>query len=144
MADIKSSHAMCIAVAVVEHEGRYLVGRRPQGVPLAGVWEFPGGKVEPGETAAQAAARECLEETGLTIEVGPAYDLVEQEYEHASVRLSFFACKPAAPLGEPKPPFQWLTAAELARLEFPAANAALIGKLIAEAEGRAESPPSRR
>lgn len=137
---------VCIAVAVVEHEGRYLVGRRPEGVPLAGLWEFPGGKVEPGETAAQAAARECLEETGLAIEVGLAYDLVEHDYEHASVRLSFFACKPAAPLREPKPPFQWLTAAVLAHLDFPAANAALIGKLTADAGSRVASstPPLRR
>jgi mutator protein MutT len=124
---------VCIAVAVVEHDGRYLVGRRPEGVSLAGLWEFPGGKVEPGETAAEAAARECLEETGLAIEVGPAYELVEHEYEHASLRLTFFACSPVAPLPGPKPPFQWLTTAELARLQFPAANAALIGKLIADA-----------
>ena len=50
-----------IAIAVVEHEGRFLIGLRPPGAPLAGLWEFAGGKLEPGETPQMAAARECLE-----------------------------------------------------------------------------------
>ncbi len=47
-----------IAVAVVEHEGRVLIGKRPQDTPLAGLWEFPGGKVKPGEMIQEAAARD--------------------------------------------------------------------------------------
>src|SRR5262245_23048023 len=83
-----------IAIAVVEHAGRYLVGRRPEGVPLAGLWEFPGGKVRDGETPEKAAASECLEETGLEVHVGQAYPEVVHAYEHGQVRLSFFACTP--------------------------------------------------
>ena len=59
-----------IAVAVVEHDGRFLVGLRPAGKPLAGFSEFPGGKVHSGETPAEAAERECREETGLSVVVG--------------------------------------------------------------------------
>jgi mutator protein MutT len=54
-----------IAVAVVEHQGRFLIGKRPDDAALGGYWEFPGGKVEQGESPADAAIRECLEETGV-------------------------------------------------------------------------------
>ena len=64
---------ICVAIAVVQHEGRFLVGTRPAGVPLAGLAEFPGGKVHAGEMPADAAARECLEESGLTVCVGEEY-----------------------------------------------------------------------
>src|SRR5437764_2006476 len=56
-----------IAVAVVEKDGHFLVGQRPEGVSLAGLWEFPGGKIEPGESPEAAAVRECLEETGVDV-----------------------------------------------------------------------------
>ena len=59
-----------IAVAVVERDGSFLIGLRTAGLSLAGMAEFPGGKVEPGESPSAAAVRECLEETGLQIEVG--------------------------------------------------------------------------
>ncbi|MDP6469251.1 MAG: NUDIX domain-containing protein, partial [Pirellulaceae bacterium] len=62
-----------IAIAVVEHNGRFLVGMRPVETVLAGFSEFPGGKVEPNEVPAQAAVRECLEETGLEVEVSGAF-----------------------------------------------------------------------
>jgi mutator protein MutT len=125
-ADTKTS----IAIAVVELDGCFLVGRRPEGALLAGLWEFPGGKVEPGETPRHAAARECREEAGLEVDVGAAYPTVEHEYGHGGVRLHFFACSPRDPAGEPKPPFVWVPAARLAELSFPVANARLIKELV--------------
>lgn len=118
-----------IAIAVVEHRGRYLIGRRPEGAPLAGYWEFPGGKVRPGETAEQAAARECLEETGLKVAVGQAYPPVVHQYAHDRVALEFFACRPLQPQQAPQPPFCWVLAAELDRYQFPAANGGLVAYL---------------
>lgn len=118
-----------IAIAVVEHAGRYLIGRRPEGVPLAGLWEFPGGKVQPGETAEQAAARECLEETGLAVEVGLAFPEVVHQYAHGRVALEFFACRPLEPERVPKSPFRWVLAAELGQYEFPEANGGLVAYL---------------
>ena len=82
-----------IAIAVVEHAGRYLIGRRPDGVPLAGLWEFPGGKVQLSETAEQAAERECLEETGLEVAVGEAYPAVVHPAELATPQA--FRSRPA-------------------------------------------------
>src|SRR5947209_11623433 len=81
-----------IAIAVVEHEGRFLIGLRPGGVPLAGLWEFPGGKVEPDELAENAAIRECLEEAGLVARITGEYPQVSHVYEHGALRLRFFAC----------------------------------------------------
>lgn len=120
-----------IAIGVIQHEGKYLIGQRPAGKPLAGLWEFPGGKVEAGETPAEAAARECLEETGLRVVVGPQYPEVVQQYDHDRVRLHFFACAPAdvEMLGDLVAGYRWVSGQELARYEFPSANAGLIAHL---------------
>ncbi len=122
-----------IAVAVVEHQGRYLIGLRPAGVALAGLWEFPGGKLEPGETPETAAERECWEETGLHVQAGAAYPSIEHEYAHGRLRLHFIACAVAdttSPASQwwPAVPerFRWVSAEELGEYEFPAANAGLL------------------
>ena len=118
-----------IAIAVVEHAGQFLVGQRPPGVPLAGLWEFPGGKVEPGETASAAAERECFEETGLAVESqGCLLEHVHQ-YEHGRVKLHFFTCRPPHPCPAPRAPFRWVARDVLDQLEFPAGNRPLIERL---------------
>jgi 8-oxo-dGTP diphosphatase len=120
-----------IAIAVVEHEGRYLIGLREAGVPLAGCWEFPGGKVKPHESPAAAAVRECLEETGLEVRVEREYPIAEHDYPHARVRLHFFAC---ARLSHERPlpeRFRWVGADELSQFAFPPANAPLLSLLTA-------------
>jgi 8-oxo-dGTP diphosphatase len=123
-----------IAIAVVRRNGQFLIGLRPAGAPLAGLWEFPGGKVLPGETPAAAAARECLEETGIAIDVGAEQGVVAQRYAHGDVELHFFDCTPRNPLPAVDPRFRWVPAADLGRYEFPAANAPLIERLVLAAE----------
>jgi 8-oxo-dGTP diphosphatase len=120
-----------IAIAVVEHEGCFLIGRRPPGLPLAGLWEFPGGKIEPGETPEAAAVRECMEETGLGVEPLFRYPNQIEEYDHDRVALHFIACRPldAVP-PRPRPPFCWIAQAELSDYEFPAGNRGLLQLLI--------------
>src|SRR5262245_43646785 len=121
-----------IAIAVVEQEGRFLIGQRPVGVPLAGLWEFPGGKIEPGETAEQAAARECLEEAGLVVQPTFRYPAAAHEYAHGTVELEFIACTISRDeSGVPQPPFRWVERQSLAAYEFPAANRELIRQLLA-------------
>jgi mutator protein MutT len=131
MRDAGCEMTTCIAIAVVEHEGRYLIGQRPEDVPLAGMWEFPGGKIEPGETAAQAAARECLEETGLEVVVGDEYPPVVHEYDHGCLELHFFCCWPAdpAPQPQPQPPYRWVERTELANYPFPPANREVLAQI---------------
>jgi len=120
-----------ISVAVVEHEGRFLIGLRGPDGPLAGVWEFPGGKVKPGETPEAAAARECLEETGLAVRVTGSYPQIDYDYEHARVRLHFFACTPIEQQGPLPSRFRWVSRAELGQYTFPPANASLLALLNA-------------
>jgi 8-oxo-dGTP diphosphatase len=121
-----------IAIAVVEQEGCFLIGQRPPGVPLAGLWEFPGGKIEPGETPEQAAIRECLEETGISVEPSFRYPPQTKSYDHGDVELLFIACRPTnlSPLSPPLP-FRWVARAELPHFEFPAGNRALLCTLCA-------------
>jgi 8-oxo-dGTP diphosphatase len=114
-----------IGVAVVEHQGRFLVGIRPEGVPLAGYAEFPGGKCLPGESPETCAVRECFEESGLVVAATKLIDRVIYSYSHGDVELSFYLC---AWNGESKPtsPFRWVDRAVLSTLRFPEANAPLI------------------
>lgn len=121
-----------IAVAVVERDGSFLIGLRREGQPLAGYWEFPGGKVHPGETAADAAVRECLEETGLAVRVKSEYPAVAHTYAHGTLRLRFFACeltKEGALESDSR--FRWVPRGELTSYEFPAANQTLLVALQA-------------
>jgi 8-oxo-dGTP diphosphatase len=118
-----------IAVAVVERDDGFLVGVRPEGAPLAGYWEFPGGKIADGETPAQAAARECLEETGLEVSVGRLLCRTMHDYEHGRLELHFFAAIPRSPQQEPCRPFRWVTRQELRTLRFPPANAEILAIL---------------
>jgi mutator protein MutT len=120
-----------IAVAVVADEGRFLIGLRGEDGPQRGVWEFPGGKVEPGESPQNAAVRECLEEAGLLVRVADRYPDAIHDYEHGRVHLHFFACV-GVEQQEPLPDrFRWVAAADLPRYVFPPANAALIQCLAA-------------
>jgi 8-oxo-dGTP diphosphatase len=123
-----------IAIAVVEHDGHFLIGPRPTGVPLAGYWEFPGGKIEPGETPEQAALRECLEETGVTAEVLGRYAPHSESYDHGSVELCFLACRPLGSPQTPNPPYRWVLRDQLGQYQFPAGNRGLLGQLLAAPE----------
>lgn len=81
-----------VAVGVlIDGEGRFLLTSRPEGKVYAGYWEFPGGKVEPGETVEQALRRELDEELGITIESAEPWKVELFDYPHALVRLNF--CK---------------------------------------------------
>ena len=81
-----------VAVGVlIDPDGRFLITSRPEGKVYAGHWEFPGGKVEPGESVEQALQRELHEELGITIGAAKAWKTTLHDYPHALVRLHF--CK---------------------------------------------------
>jgi mutator protein MutT len=123
-----------IAIAVVEHAGRFLIGQRPLGVALAGLWEFPGGKIEPGESPEAAAVRECREETGLRVVPIRRYPLAEHHYDHARVQLHFIACRAMEPLPASTGVFRWVLRQELENYDFPAGNRALLDLLRQEGD----------
>jgi mutator protein MutT len=132
--DQATSPRIEIAVAVVERDGMFLIGLRPPGAKLEGYWEFPGGKVQSGETAEDAARRECWEETGLAVRIVGQHPAVNHDYAHAAVRLHFFACEPIEDRAVP-PRFRWVRSEDLTSYPFPPANAALIAQLTARKAG---------
>lgn len=82
-----------VAVGIlIRPDGDILLGQRPEGKPYAGYWEFPGGKVESGESILSALKREFLEELGIEIETAAPWCGVEHRYPHAHVHLHFYLC----------------------------------------------------
>lgn len=129
---MSSPEPIPIAIAIVERGGMVLIGRRPLDVPLGGFWEFPGGKVRPGETLEEAAVRECREETGLGVRLGPKYLSVGHRYAHGQLELHFFAAAPLDPSQTPAEPFCWVHLAELGAYRFPPANAEILARLLGD------------
>jgi 8-oxo-dGTP diphosphatase len=121
-----------IAIAVVARDGMFLIGERGAAAALAGFWEFPGGKLESGETPEATAVRECLEETGLCVRVTGAYPTTSHDYEHAIVRLHFLACEVIDQRRALPDRFRWVTARELGDYRFPPANRELLEILISD------------
>jgi 8-oxo-dGTP diphosphatase len=86
-----------VVCAVILHEGKILVAQRPPGKKLAGLWEFPGGKVEPNETPAEALHREIQEELGCTLKILQEGPPVLHAYEWGAIQLFPFFCQLTAP-----------------------------------------------
>ncbi len=125
-----------VAIGIVEDDlGRILVQRRREDAMLGGLWEFPGGKVEAGETAEAACRRELLEEVGLEVEPGPEVVVVDHVYSHFAVRLHVFRCPVPGGLPRGSQPLQWVTAAEMAGLAMPRANRKILDALAGEPRG---------
>lgn len=119
-----------VVAAIVESEGRYLVTRRQAGVHLAGLWEFPGGKVDATETHEQALRREMSEELGVEVGVEDLCLSTSHEYPDRTVTLYFYRCRLAgAPVPQLGQEMRWVTREDLRALEFPAADRDLIALL---------------
>lgn len=121
-----------IGVGVIWNEqGQILIDRRPQAGILGGLWEFPGGKIEPGETVEDCIKREVEEELGIAIAVGKHLITIEHVYTHLHVILTVHHC--AYVSGTPQPlecdEVRWVTLAEIEKYPFPEANAQIIAAL---------------
>jgi A/G-specific adenine glycosylase len=123
-----------IAVGLVWDEGNLLIDQRPNKGLLGGLWEFPGGKIETGETHEQALRREIREELGVEIEVGDYFMAVEHAYTHLRVTLHVYHCLYRS--GEPQAlacqNWRWVRPAELKSFAFPNANRRIIDRLLDE------------
>jgi mutator protein MutT len=120
-----------VVAAVVERDGCFLLTRRQAGVHLAGLWEFPGGKVAPGESHEHALRREMQEELGTDVEVGEVVSRAAHAYDDRHVTLHFYKCGlsgiPMPQLGQE---MRWVPRAELRTLGFPPADEELIEILV--------------
>ena len=119
-----------VVAAIIEREERFLVTRRPTGVHLAGLWEFPGGKIDPDESHHAALKREIREELDADVEVGELTFATTHTYPDRTITLYFYRC---TLLGSPRPllgqEMQWVPRPELPLLGFPPADAQLIERL---------------
>ena len=121
-----------IAVAVVISGSRVLVGRRRgDAADAPGQDEFPGGKVEAGESPELAAARECFEESGVAVIVGPRIDLILAHSSRGPIEIHFHRAAPVDAGALPRPPCAWLPIGDLARCHFPSANAKVVRQILA-------------
>jgi len=117
---------------VLNAEQQVLVAKRAPHLHQGGLWEFPGGKLEPGETVQQALRRELLEELAITVEAAEPLLRVEHDYADKQVVLDVWLVKgfSGTPLGCQGQAIQWSGVAELQASDFPAANAAIIERLV--------------
>jgi 8-oxo-dGTP diphosphatase len=122
-----------VAAAVLVEAGRVLLTQRKRGTHLAGAWEFPGGKVEPGEDPRDALARELAEEIGMEVTVGDPMEITFHRYPEKSVLLLFFVVerKPGSP--DPRAidvaDVKWAGPDELHDEMFPPADVAILAKV---------------
>lgn len=125
-----------VGIALVARDGCYLIRQRPPGGPMPGVWEFPGGKCECGESAEEATARECREEIGLEVVLGRLRRRTDYRYPHGWVELSYYDCILADARAEPEPStgFRWVAGADLPALTFPQANEPILEELARAAQ----------
>lgn len=118
-----------VAIGVIESAGHVLVGTRPEGVPLAGMAEFPGGKCLYDETTRACVVRESREETGLLVVPRRHLVTTRQEYRHGLIQLDFWMCglSPDLPdLAVAFVPFRWIPFAALHDVDFPSGNDAAL------------------
>ncbi|MGH7142927.1 MAG: A/G-specific adenine glycosylase [Planctomycetota bacterium] len=124
-------HLEVVAGAIGDRQGRWLIGRRPEGKMLGGLWEFPGGKVQPGETRAQALARELQEEMGIEVEVGAELGYIDHAYTHFTMRLHLLEARIVK--GRAKAlqhtAIAWVTQAQLDDYALPTSDKRLVGFL---------------
>ena len=120
-----------MAALIQDDKGRYLITRRRGGSHLAGMWEFPGGKREPGESLEEALRRELIEELSATFSVGEKVQTVRWQYPERTVVLHFYRCRFESGTIEPleQQAMEWVEPARLAELEFPPADRELIARL---------------
>ena len=120
-----------VAAGIIAHEGRYLIARRKAGAHLGGLWEFPGGKREAGETLEECLHRELWEELNVRVSTPTPFQIVRHEYPEKVVELHFFCCriKAGVAIARDCAELRWVYPYEMAAFEFPPADQPVIAAL---------------
>ena len=123
-----------VAAALIRDGNRFLICRRPAEKSCGGLWEFVGGKAEPGETLKQALVRECREELGITVAVEDIFMEVTHAYPDITVHLTLFCARIEE--GSPRliehEALEWITPEEINRFDFCPADTAILNKIQRE------------
>ncbi|MGB5365169.1 MAG: 8-oxo-dGTP diphosphatase MutT [Polyangiales bacterium] len=129
----RGSGPVVVAAAVVIREGRVLLTLRVEGQHLAGMWEFPGGKLEDGESPEEALVRECREECGIDVDVGEILDVAHHRFPEKDVLLLFYRCGLRG--GEVRhlqvADHAWVLPTELDRYSLPPADERVVARIQA-------------
>jgi 8-oxo-dGTP diphosphatase len=123
-----------VAAALIIREGEVLIGQRRPDQPMASMWEFPGGKIEAGETAQQALARELFEELGIQASIGAPVTRIRHNYRHGgAVDLQFFVVRQfvGEMVNHIYQQIKWVRLQDLPTYDFLAADRGLIRDLAA-------------
>ncbi len=124
-----------VVCALIEREGRVLLARRPEHKHLGGKWEFPGGKIEAGETPVVALVRECAEELACVVEVGAELPSVTHAYPDRTIILMPFVCRLAPGSTEPEAAehsaLTWAEPERMGAYDLPAADAPIMAAYLA-------------
>jgi 8-oxo-dGTP diphosphatase len=131
-AAMSSIRTIRVVAAVIERDGRYLITQRRASAVLPLMWEFPGGRVEEGETDLHALRREVRHRLGAEIDVGKLISFVSHPYEHYVIDLFLYECALAGASLEAKNvhAFRWVTSAEFDQYPFTPADEASMNKLL--------------
>jgi len=125
---------LVVACALFDADGRVLVAQRPEGKALAGLWEFPGGKVEAGERPEETLIRELAEELGIVVKPACLAPLTfaSHAYDDFHLLMPLYVCRrwEGTPAGREGQAVRWLKPARLRELPMPPADAPLIAHLI--------------
>ncbi|KQY75821.1 DNA mismatch repair protein MutT [Microbacterium sp. Root1433D1] len=125
-----------VVAAVIVRNGRVLAAQRNAAMSLPNLWEFPGGKIEPGESPRAALVRELHEELGCTVSVGAPIVETRHEYDFATIVLATYYASIDA--GEPAPiehaEVRWCTAPELRSLDWAAADLPAVAAVASQLE----------
>lgn len=120
-----------VAAALIRRNGRFLICRRPPGKARALLWEFVGGKLEPGETGEQALVRECREELGITVRPDGVFASLVHDYPDLTVELTVYNADIVS--GEPQLlehcGMRWITVDEIPRFDFCPADTEILEKI---------------
>lgn len=122
-----------VVAALIWNEGRFMICRRPRHKARGLLWEFVGGKVEPGETKQQALIRECREELDIELEVGAEFMRVLHEYPDITITLTLFnaSIKKGVPKLLEHNDLKWITPAEIPQYDFCPADEDILKEIIA-------------
>ena len=126
-----------VAAVISDVEGKILLARRPEGTHMAGLWEFPGGKVEDGESYSEALVRELNEELGISVEIGQPLTFAIHTEKDLEILLLFFSATIIA--GRPRPlegqEIMWVRPDELRSYQMPPPDDEVVSLLVNRNEG---------